>query len=304
MQSPTGPSRGLVVAAVCFDPQTDAVVKAATTLARRFDMEVRFVHVVEPIMMEPWVATMSPYYSYYPIDAEVEAESLKAKDAKLKELMAGIKPAVRMSATVISGMAGQALVAECIAKRANLLVTAYSPESYRLSNAGLSTALNLMHEAPLPVLAVTAGSAPDFSKVGFRILVADDLQEATSQAVRKAYELAAGLEQSHLRHVNVHGDFRELIKGTWSDLRDKLAHKHAGDLSPEELWTADQKARLAKMHEQAAPFNVKAEQAKVKIEIDIRSSTRVADELYDVAAKADPDLLVLGATGSSRPAPS
>lgn len=148
MQSPTGPSRGLVVAAVCFDPQTDAVVKAATTLARRFDMEVRFVHVVEPIMMEPWVATMSPYYSYYPIDAEVEAESLKAKDAKLKELMAGIKPAVRMSATVISGMAGQALVAECIAKRANLLVTAYSPESYRLSNAGLSTALNLNARSP------------------------------------------------------------------------------------------------------------------------------------------------------------
>lgn len=294
MQTSTKSARGLVVAAVAFDGQTETVVQTALSLAKRFDMDLRFVNVVEPIFLQPWVMAMSPYYAAYPLGAAIDDEFKEKNEAKLKTLLAGIKPPRNLSGEVLLGLTNPTLIADCQNKRANLVITAYNPDSYKLTAAGVSTALGMMHEAPLPVMAVTKGFAPDFNKPGFKLLVADDLQEYTQEAVRKAYELASGLQGCHLRHVHVHGDFREAFREKWEGMRGRFSGAEQVDLSAETIWMNEYEARVTKAREQAAPFYKKAEMAHVRIELDVRAARNVADELYKVANDAEPDLLMFG----------
>ena len=53
------PARGTLVAALAFDDQIDQVITSANDLARRFALEIRFVHVVEEFAPEVWSTGIS-----------------------------------------------------------------------------------------------------------------------------------------------------------------------------------------------------------------------------------------------------
>jgi nucleotide-binding universal stress UspA family protein len=154
--------------------------------------------------------------------------------------------------------------------------------------------LSLLANAPLPVLAVSAGAVPDFGKASFRMLVADDFLESTQEAVRKAFELAAGLEQAEVRQLYVHGDFRELIRSRWEELKCRFPGPASASLTPESFWEKEYQALLAKGRAQGGPSLLQAERAGTKVDLDVRTSNDVAAELDEVLREFSPDLVVFG----------
>ncbi len=292
-QSPKNP-RGQIVAAVAFDQQTEAIVRAVTSLARRFEMGVHLVSVVEPTLANPWIQLSRAEMAYFPIYPGVDEADRQDKTTRMADLARRFELPFPVTTSVTYGLKAQTIISEAIAKRANVLVTGFDPESYRLSLTGMSTALMLLADAPLPVLAVTVETAPDFNKPRFKVLIADDLTETTQEAVRMGYEIASGLEHAEVRQTYIHGDFRELLRSRWEEFKSRFPDKDCGTLTPDSLWETEQQTLLAKATAQGAPFRKKAELAHVKINLDVRTGTDVPEEFRNVAKEFAPDLVVFG----------
>ncbi len=286
--------RGQIVAAVAFDQQTETIVRTVSSLARHFEMGVHLVSVVEPTLANPWIQLSGAQMAYFPIYPDVDEADRQDKLARMVELARRFELPFPVTTSVAYGLKAQTIISEAIAKRATVLVTGFDPESYRLSLTGMSTALMLLADAPLPVLAVTAGAAPDFDKPRFKVLIADDLTETTQEAVRNGYEIASELEQAEVRQTYVHGDFRELLRSRWEEFVCRFPGKDCGTLTPDSLWENEFQTLLAQAKAQGSPFRKKAEIANVKITLDVRTGTDVPEEFRAVAKEFAPDLVVFG----------
>lgn len=286
--------RGLVVAAVGFDSRSDAVLGTATSLARRFDLDLHLVHAVEPTLVQPWGMIGASEIPYFPVYPRLDEEAREDAAKRLTELARRLETPFRPTTATPYGLAPQAIVAEALAKRANLIVAGYDLAAYNVATRGLSTAAGLLASAPLPVLAVNTSAALDFAKPAFKLLVADDLGEGTAEAVRRAYELAAELPGSYLKQVHVHGDFRELFRTRWQDLLAQMPTGPGRPASADALWETEHQAMLAKLRKQGLPFRRKAEDAGVVIDQEARAARSVSDEFHTLVEELSPDLVVFG----------
>lgn len=286
--------RGTIVAAVAFDAQTDAVTHTATALCRRYDMNLHLISVVEPTLANPWIQVSTAELAYFPIYPEVDEAERQDKLKRMEELARRLETPFKPTTSVAYGMKTQTLISEAVARRANLLITGFDPEAYRVTFSGVSTALTLLADAPLPVLAVTKDAYPDFNRKGFKMLIADDFTEATHEAVLKGMELASMLDRAEVRQVHVHGDFREVLKGRWADIKARFPGDGVGTITPESLWENEYQTLLAKGKTQGAPFRKKAELAGAKLELDVRTGNKVAEEFQDAVEEFNPDLVVFG----------
>lgn len=287
-------SRGTLVAAVAFDRQTDTVIKTAVQLGRRFKLDVHLVNVTESLLYEPMIGDLPGYYTIPGLVAEREAEIVDQRGRELARVVDQIAPDVNCTAKALVGDTVRTLIAEAEAKRANFILTACNPAEYRLLYRGFSTALGLMHEAPLPVLTVSDESPLNLLKDGARILIADDLRESTGEAVRKGYELAGELEHAVVRQVHVHGDFRELIRDYWLDFKERTPGlRSSQEKTLESLWNDEYQLRKDRLARHGMPFRGKAERAGAKVELDVRTGA-VHEQLHAAAAEFEPDILVFG----------
>ncbi len=300
MQALPGPPKGVLVAAVAFDDQTESLVETAVSLGERFDMEVRFVNVLDALTVDPWVMEMPGHYLSMPIYRETQEKMIQERRKLLLHLVdrAHLKSPERGVAEVVSGDVPEALVAYAKLHRANLIVTACSSASYRLTPRGFSTALSLMAEAPLPVLVVNRERPLNFTASTLRLLFADDLQPSTNEAARRTYELAMRLGRCRVRQVHVHGDFREMIKESWSDLAGRYPMLATGD-APEEtspteaVLSRETQLRLERLHARGLPYRQQAETRGASVEVDVRAGN-VHDEIHEACQEFDPDLVIFG----------
>lgn len=287
-------SRGVLVAALGFDRQTDTVVRTAVALGKRFDLDVHLVNVTETMLYEPMIGDLPGYYTIPGLVAEREQEIVAERSKDLAKIQDQIQNQANCSFRAIVGDTVRSLISEAEAKRANLLLTACNPSEYRLLYRGFSTALGLMHEAPLPVLTVSDETPLDLDKEGVRILVADDLRESTGEAVRKAYELAAQLGGASVRQVHVHGDFRELIRDYWQDFKERTPGLRSGESKTlESLWNDEYELRKDRLSKHGMPFRALAERAGAKVDLDVRTGS-VHEQLHASIQEFSPDLLVFG----------
>lgn len=286
-------NKGLAVVALAFDDRKEVLVQSAISLARRFGMSLKLIHGVEPPVYDTMVVETPTIVSIPTPILEETARQIKERRMEMTALVERLKKLrIDVSADVIEGDAVRSIISCATNLRANLILTACHPEKGRFLPQGLSTALSLMHEAPLPVLVV--GDSPiDFEAEHFRILVADDLQQSTQEAVRKCYELASHMPGSHVRHVHIHGDFREMLKETWQDLREKIPGLKEVAPTPETVWREDYEARLLALRRQSMPFRLSAEKNKVFIEPDVRTGS-VQKEIENVVTEFKPQLAVFG----------
>jgi nucleotide-binding universal stress UspA family protein len=285
--------KGLAVVALAFDDRKEALIQTAISLAHRFDVSLKLVHVVEPPMYDTMAVEAPTVISIPAAVLEDVARQIKDRKMEMNALVERIKKNhIDVSGEVLEGDAIRTIIGSAVNARANMILTACHPESNRFLPQGLSTALSLMHEAPLPVL-VMGASPLNFEQEGLRIMIADDLQASTREAVRKSYELASLAPKSHIRHVHIHGDFRETLKETWRDLREKVPGLKELTVTPDSIWREEYEARLLALRRQSMPFRLQAEKAKVLIEPDIRTGS-VRTELHNVTAEFDPHLCVFG----------
>ena len=284
----TTPAKGTAIVAVGFDDQTEALLSTAVSLARRFHSELRLVHVVAPHEgLGAFDYTASLYVS--PLTATWDDVEAKAEAGeKMQKLLASLPKDVSATGVVLSGPPTPCIAAEAITRRANLIVVACSPDGYSALTQGFSTSIGLMHEAQLPVLSVSKYAVLDFAKPGFRILIADDLQEASHEAARKGYELATRLgHAAKVRHVHVHGILRALMSESLTPLQT------TGKPTLEDQFDRDYEQRMATLKAHGDAWRLQAEQSGTKVVYDIRTGN-VQAEIAAAAADFKPDLYVFG----------
>ncbi|TWW09384.1 hypothetical protein E3A20_14860 [Planctomyces bekefii] len=284
--------KGRVVIALAFDENSKILTDSAAALAAKFGVAIRFVHVIEP----EYDASVDFYgagvFTMPLLAREARDRQMAAARGKMKELVGSLKLNVPVDGKVLEGPVAETIAAEAISANANFIVCAARPRDYKFLPGGFSVALTLMHHAPMPVL-VLADQAIDLNKQRFNILLADDLRDASIGAVRRSYELAAKLPGSRVRHLHVHGDFRELMREKWQDLSDTIPALKTNAQSPDGIWAEDHAARLKAMRDRGAAELLAAEARKVPVEIDIRTGN-VPEELHATAVDFQPDLLVFG----------
>jgi nucleotide-binding universal stress UspA family protein len=285
--------RGRLTVAVGFDEQTSSLVDTAVSFARKFDYQLRFVNVIEGAEFDPMSIDMPGFYSVPPIvrfsDERLQAE----RQNQMRLLLEGLDPEVRAAGHILHGDGPRVLIADAVSSNSSAIMTACNVDSYHLMPSGFSMALTLMHEAPMPVFVVSRDAKLDFASDDFRILVADDLLDSNRETIRKAYELACAVKNAHLRHVHVHGDFREVMRDTWMDITEKNSFLKTNGETPDSLWAKEYNLRLEKMKKQGQPFSGAAEENGVDINYDVRTGN-VAEEVHSVVEEFKPNLIFYG----------
>jgi nucleotide-binding universal stress UspA family protein len=287
----------LAVVATAFDAELPALVSTAVSLARRLDLRLRFVHALEPLPIDPWVLDGYGYDIAPLLLQERQAELSRQRQAQLAALLSEIPDDVSATACLVTGEPARAVVADAVAHRARLIITACDPDrGHRLALGGCASALTLMAEAPLPVLVVSGTRALTLDERAPCLLVADDLQHGTREAARRAFELASLLSPCRVHHVHVRQDVRDLVRRAWADLvqHHALGTRDRGPAaSPEELWAREQEERLERLRQHGQPWRQRAESRGVEVLAEVRAGG-VAEEVHAAAADVDPDLLVFG----------
>lgn len=289
----SAPPRGVLVAAVAFDEQTEHLTRTVVSLAERFDMEARFVNVLDAMSADPWLMEMPTHYMALPLYRETQDKMILERRKLLSELVATTRLRARAHGEVVSGDPAEAVIAYARLHRANLIVTACSSTSYRMIPKGFSTALSLMADAPLPVLVTSRERPLDFRGASLSLLFCDDLQPSTNEAALRTFELAWRLGRARVRQVHVHGDFREMVKDSWADLAARnpaLVREHD---SPESFLSREYEERMSALKARGLPYRQRAEAGGATVEIDVRTGS-VHDEIHEATEAADPDLLVFG----------
>jgi nucleotide-binding universal stress UspA family protein len=279
--------------AVAFDDRKDTLIQTAVSLAKRCGLALKLIHGVEPPTYDSLAVETPTVVSIPTALVEDMARQLRERRMEMTALVERLRKShIDITGEVIEGDAVRTVISAAVNARANLIITACHPPGNRFLPVGFSTALSLMHEAPLPVLVV--GRRPtDWEKASLRFLIADDLQTSTREATLKGFEMAALFPKSHIRHVHVHGDFREALTDTWRDIKDKIPGLKTENVTPETIWRDEYEARLHALTRQSLPFRRLAEKADVFIEPDIRTG-KVQEEIHNVIQEFDPDLCVFG----------
>lgn len=289
-----GAPRGLAIIAVAFDKETPALTESALSLARKTGVALRFVHVLENAIPEGLLVD-APLYNIAPVLLrESQAQIRQEKDKAMQELKATIPQDVTSSFALLEGEAVPAIIQDATAHGANLVMTACNPDQYgALMPHSFSVALRLMAEAPLPVIVTNSANPINFSSKHFSMLLADDLQPASEEAARKAFELAVNLPGSRVRHLHVHGDFRELLRHMWLDLKTRHPVLQKAGESPEDTLKREYEARVAALQNRGGHYRKAACDKGSCVEPDVRTGD-VHEILDDEIADVDPNLIVFG----------
>lgn len=287
-----GLPRKLTVA-IGFDEQTEALISSSVSFAKRFNYVLRLVNVIEGPDFDPLAVDMPGFYSIPPVvQVSEERIRIERKD-RMRAIIEKIDPVVKVEGHVLNGDGPRVLIADAVAAQSSAIMIACNVESYHLMPSGFSMALTIMHEAPMPVIVVSKEAPVEFAKENFKILLADDLLETNRETARRAYELAASVSNSRVRHLHVHGDFREVLRDTWMDIIERNPALKASAETPESVWVTEYNMRLDKMKKQGEPFTGAAEQKGVTVEFDVRTG-KVSDEVHAVVEEYNPDLIFYG----------
>ncbi len=293
MSHPENPN-GVAVVCVAFDDEMPALVANAITLAENTGVQLRFVSVLESFHDKAWVVDTPMYGLSSALFMRLQEKARAERTLQMQTLIAGMPPGLIVSSAILTGEVAEAIVFDASAHAANFIMTAANTEhqSAFVPN-GVSVALRLMAEAPMPVLVTSRTRPLRFEAKPFTILLADDLQPTSEEAARKAFELAAFIGPCLVRHVHIHGDFREVLKDTWVDLKAQHPALRGTAESSEDLLREEYEARLTALKGRGGTMRGEATEAGAKIELDIRTGS-VAKNLLEEIEETSPDLVVFG----------
>lgn len=288
-------TRDPIIVAVQFDDQLPSLVDAAMGLARRFEAPLSLVNVyAEPqpllgVAAQPGYAALSRALT---LDSEA---ALARQREQMRALVEKVRDPLEARGQVVLGTPAQGVLAEAAAHNARLVVTACNPGSYSMVPRGFSVALTLMATSDVPVLALSDKSQLVFpANRRFRIMVCDDLEPGSLDAVHTAYAWAAQLGDVELTHLHVHGDLREVLQDYWADIAARTPYLRDHFATPEELWVAHEKERKAALAARAGKAAEQAAAAGVHVSHQCRFANDVREELSLATEEFAPDLIVFG----------
>ena len=193
-----------IVYGVKFDGDTFKNLKGACDLAKHTGMTLRLVHVIEKWQEHlPGCYTPGSYFSSK-FSAINEDNCIKDANAKFEELKTMIDPAIKVEQNVLFGSVAEGLLCDAVSSQAALIVCSYRPMSDQFLPKGLSTALSLLSDAGVPVLAIPQGFKMDYEKKPFKIIACDSLLDDCSEAISTACELGMDIGNTSIIHLHIH----------------------------------------------------------------------------------------------------
>lgn len=214
-----------IVAGVSL-PVNDNFVKAVISLAQRTQMSLTFIHAIEPM------TAIGPTYpgEYLSISMTKLADSQRAHEAKkqLERSLEGFREDYNFNIRVLLGHPAEAIRSESMSQTASLAVTGVKHSSKRFVPRGFSTAVDLMAQSSIPVLAIPEGGATDFTGKRLTMLIADDLSQTSADVVPTVAELAGTLKNVELVHFHSHPETRGHLQ-RWAEQLDEIMEANEFD---------------------------------------------------------------------------
>lgn len=193
-----------IVFGVKFDSSTIKNLKGACELAKHTGMTLRLVHVIEKWQEHlPGCYTPGSYFSSK-LSAINEDNCIKDANAKFEELKSMIPPDIKIEQNILVGAVAESLICDAISSQAALILCSYRPMSDQYLPKGLSTALSLLADASVPILAVPQGYQLDYHKKPFKIIACDSLMDDCSEAISTACELGLDIGNTSIVHLHIH----------------------------------------------------------------------------------------------------
>jgi nucleotide-binding universal stress UspA family protein len=287
-----GPAARVAVA-IAFDEETPGLVKTAESLCLVSGMSLRLVHTCE-----------SPYGTWagHPfsnlLSSEVIEDSeeivLAGAEKKIAELEKAVDGRIQVSHNILFGRPPENIIADSIASRVSLIVSATSKTGHRFVLKGFSTALSLISDAPVPVLVIPGGVELDMSRRGLRILLADDLRPEREDARQAAFALAAVCPESKLLHVHVNPlSEQHLVR-----MLERTAASHPGgsgarELSSKSLYKGARDELAARLESFGSPCRQTLTESGGRYESALLEGD-VVESLERKMVEWDPEIIVFG----------
>jgi nucleotide-binding universal stress UspA family protein len=198
-------------------------------------MRLRLVAVIESELDE---AALTPV-EMYDFTAIARLANQASKDLaaeELKAVAARIELDSPVTSTVVVGSVAPAVIAEAVTSGSALIVCGAARGSHRFVPKGISTALGLMADAPVPVLVMNDICPLDLRQTQQSLLIADDLSANCAGVPVTACNLAIAIGHTDVHHVHVNA----LSMETLASAAEKSIAMHGEmifkDVGPSVLW--------------------------------------------------------------------
>jgi nucleotide-binding universal stress UspA family protein len=268
-----------ILVAVAFDERLDGMIHAAEIMSLRTGAPLQLVHICEPPVVVG--STEGRHDEGHTLLSALQEEKHQVATRRLQALARTMRQGIPVDCEAVIGEVVPALVSLCETRDIGLVMIGAA----RRDPAGLSTAVNLLTEVACPVMVLSDGVPLGCEQRPPRILLADDLSEASLSAVRFALGLACAIPGSQLTHLHVQSasEFELLRK----------VHPSSGDLLTWDQWRIARREAEAQVLTRAGNNAALLEEAGGRYLSEVLSG-HVHDEIQRSALSMRADLIICG----------
>jgi nucleotide-binding universal stress UspA family protein len=176
----------------------------AKQFADYFQSPVRLTNVVEPAQETPWVSGLPGEAVIASLGWEAMESRRQDGEERLKEIARDFN-LKNAEYNVVLGQPSQVLEADAVASSSQLIMVSAAKlnVAQKFLPDGFSTALSLLGSSSVPVVVVPEG-VQVFKKAGpLKVLVADDLQDHSLDALHQGISMVHGVGPAELHHVHI-----------------------------------------------------------------------------------------------------
>jgi len=190
-----------VIAAINFDQHTQTILDAGIAICRQTGHQLHIINICEP-----WLQNyLLPYETALPLwelNDQIADSLVEDAEKKLDKIKSTIPSDITFSTKTLVGTKNSWLKSES-EQNAALVIIGAERKLGKSFFKGSTTALEIVSESEAPVLIISEGQKLDFGKESFKILVSDDLNPKTEQALDFACDAATKLRSSKILHSHI-----------------------------------------------------------------------------------------------------
>lgn len=293
MSNDTKSLQPLVLAAVKLGTVDHPSLRVASQLCRRTGMRLRLVTAIELDTAAAGRYGPNDMFDFTAIGrSEGDGQRAQAEDT-LQSMAAKLELDSKVEISAIVGAPTQAILSDAVVSGASFIVTGAAKGSHHFVPKGLSTALTLIAESPIPVLVVNESCALDLTRKNLKILVGDDLSESCERSVLASFDLAIGLGRTDVHHVHANALSIETFAANVQKLRAMRGNDPAADIGPTELWEEVQRDLHQRIRSRTRDRTSRLEATGGHYWPEIRNG-RVELEIEKAIETAAPDIIAFG----------